>query len=112
MAVTCTPSGLLAHTPCLQCLSEKELLAGLVAVLADASGMSVETLMTSSACFTCMSKKEMLEALVSIFGDAFGTDVPTLIAQYKCLVCSNEKQLLAAALFLLCHGDITISANR
>jgi len=104
----CTPKSLLASNPCLACLSEKELLAALVAIFASTDenyATNLKLLMQDSACFTCMSKKQMLQALITVMGSKLlgQRTVAQVIAQYKCLVCSNEKTLQAALLYMLCH---------
>lgn len=107
-----TPSGLTGANPCLQCLSQKELLAALAGVMATGAGISMNSLIQSSKCFTCLSDKEMLQGLVSIVGQSVltgGATVSDVIEQMHCLVCASEKQLLAAILFLLTNGNITIS---
>lgn len=104
-AYECTPSSLLASTPCLKCLSEHELLAVLVGILAIQAGKDIPTVMDESACFRCMSKKEMLQALVSIFGNSLlGEEhsAQDVVDDYHCLVCATDKQLQAALLKLLC----------
>lgn len=111
----CTPSSLLDSTPCLKCLSEKELLAVLVGIFAASADKTVAQVMEDSACFTCLSKKEMLQALVTIMGNAMlgeGTTPSDIIANYHCLVCAPEQQLLAAALQLLCNFTITIRGQQ
>jgi hypothetical protein len=104
----CTPSSLIAAVPCLACLSDNEMLAVLVGILATAADVDQTTLLTSSACYTCLSKKQMLQALVTIAGsDLLGPEntPDTILEQVKCLrQCSNEKQLLAALLSLLCNN--------
>jgi len=108
-AFTCTPDSLLASTPCLTCLSSKQLLAAFLGVLAISDrtyGSDLAGLLKDSACFTCMSKKQMLQALVTITGSEVlgeGTTVPEVIDYIKCLDCASEKQLLAAILYLLCN---------
>ena len=105
-SLTCTPSALLAVDPCLGCLSEKELLAALVGVMATGYGITVPNTLKNSACFTCLSKKQMLQALVSIIGNELMTegDIGSLISSISCLECASEKQLLAALLYLICNN--------
>lgn len=110
-AYDCTPSSLLASTPCLKCLSEHELLAVLVGILALQANKTVATIMEESACFRCMSKKEMLQAIVTIAGNDFLGDANTaqdVIDEYHCLVCATDLQLRAALLKLLCDVQITL----
>ena len=112
-AYVCTPDSLLASNPCLACLSEKELWASLVGVMAMTLEETMPDVLKDSACFMCMSKKQMLQALVTIFGNVLlgeGTTAKDVIDEYHCLVCASEKQLQAAALYLLCHG-FTFSAE-
>lgn len=106
-----TPKGLIGANPCLQCLSEKELLAALAGVMATGASVSMDSLIQSSKCFNCLSKKEMLQGIISIVGQSVlvGHTVSEVIQDMHCLVCAPEKQLLAAILFLLTNGNITIS---
>ena len=115
-AYDCTPDSLLASTPCLACLSSKQMLAALLGIMAISDrtyGSDLAGLLKDSACFRCMSKKQMLQALVTIAGSDMlgeGTTVPEVIAYIKCLDCASEKQLFAAILYLLCH-TITFTAK-
>lgn len=108
--IACTPAGLIGDVPCLACLSEKELLMVLVAVLAIGDNYTLPTdtnkLLKDSACFTCLSDKQLFQALVravankyigSTFTEAEGQ------AAIKCLRCANEKQLKAAVVYLTCE---------
>lgn len=111
VAYVCTPSSLLASTPCLKCLSEHEMLAVLVGILAIQAGKDIPTVMEESACFRCMSKKEMLQAIVTIAGNELLGEVHTpseVVEQYHCLVCASDKELQAALLKLLCSLEFTI----
>lgn len=103
----CTPSSLLASSPCLGCLSETEMLATMVGIISLAVEKTIPAIMQGSACFGCMSKKDMLQALVTILGnDLIGENFTEqqILDQIKCVrQCSNEKQLLAALLYLLCN---------
>lgn len=101
----CTPSSLLDSVPCLKCLSEKELLAGILAIFLTELEEDVETVMADSSCFTCMSRKQMLQSLATILGNGIlGSDFEPgeLLERYKCLRCASDQQLLAAILYLLC----------
>lgn len=103
----CTPSSLLDSVPCLKCLSEKELQAVLVGILALALDKTFDEALEESACFTCMSEKQMLEAVVILMGNALlGEDATAadVVEQMHCLVCASRKQLLAAIVYLLCTG--------
>lgn len=103
----CTPSSLLASSPCLACLSEKQMLAAIVGINAIAMEQAVPDALRDSSCFMCLSKKEMLQALVTILGNQLlgeGTTGQELIDSTKCLQCASEKQLLAAILWQFCNG--------
>lgn len=107
----CTPSSLLASNPCLACLSEKDLLAALVAITATASrtyATDLPQLMQDSACFGCLTEKQMFQALVSVFGELLLQDqtVPEVIDNMKCLLCAPRHQLLAAFLYLMCTESL------
>lgn len=111
---TCTPSSLLDSVPCLKCLSEKELLAALVGILALSLDKTFDEAIAESACFTCMSDKQMLEALVILMGNSLlgeGSSAADVVEQMHCLVCASKKQLLAASLYLLCTG-FTFTADQ
>lgn len=106
-AFVCTPSSLLASVPCLQCYSEKELLAALVGILAQALDKTFDEALTEAACFNCMTDKQMLEGLVVVLGNwLLGERVTAaeVIEQIRCRNCTSRKQLLAAILYLLCSG--------
>jgi len=104
----CTPSSLLASYPCLACLSEHEMLAGLVGIAANASEKyyaNLELLLKDSACFTCMGKKDMFQAVLTMLGSEMVGAEPgamqAILDRTKCLLCANDQQLRAAFLFLI-----------
>ena len=108
IAYDCDPSSLLASNPCLACLSEKELLAVLVGIIATANGDTPAEVMEASKCFTCMSKKQMLQALATILGNNLlgeGHSPQEVIDEQHCLVCATEQQLLAALLYQICNDQ-------
>lgn len=108
-AYECTPSSLLASNPCVACLSEKEMLAVLVGILATYNEQTVAEVMSESACFTCMSRKQMLQALVTIMGNELLGQEHTpqeVIDNMHCLVCATDQQLYAALLYQLCNLEI------
>lgn len=114
VAFDCTPSSLLASSPCLKCLSEHEMLAVIVGILGLSAGKTNAEILSDSACFTCMSKKEMLQALVTKLGNDLLSDrytVQDIIDQYHCLLCANDTQLRAAIIQLLC-ADLTVSVTQ
>lgn len=101
----CTPSSLLASTPCLNCLSDKEMLAALLGILALNQDLLIADVLKDSACYTCMSKHQMLQAFVTIMGNSLlgeGDSPQTVVDNIRCLECASEKQLLAAILYLMC----------
>ena len=103
----CTPSSLLASTPCLACLSEKQMLSAIVGINAIAMTQAVPDALEASTCFMCMSKKQMLQALVTILGNQLlgeRNSAQEVIDATKCIECASEKQLLAAILWQLCNG--------
>lgn len=105
MAVTCTPSALVSHIPCLNCLSDKELLAVLLYIFVQANGHTVTQALTNGACFNCLGeKKQRLVALITVLSDYFlrGVSVPTMIEQMKCLECAPDSQITAALLSEIC----------
>ena len=111
VAYACTPSSLLKSEPCIKCLSEKELWAAIVAILAISAGQTAKTAMNNAACFNCMSEQQMLQGVVTILGNQLlgaGTSPATVLASMNCLVCASESRLKAAALKLLCD-TVTIT---
>lgn len=114
-AYVCTPSSLLASTPCLQCLSEHEYLAVIVGIMAISAGKTTAEAMTDSNCFACgMSRKQMLQAVVTILGNQLLGErysAQDVVDSYHCLVCATDTQLLAAILQMLCN-DITLSVSQ
>lgn len=113
VAFDCTPSSLLDSSPCLKCLSEKELLGVILAIIVSALGTTVAQALEDSKCFTCLSKKQMLQSLTTVLGnDLLGErySQDAILADLACLRCSNETQLRAAILYLLCN-DLTVSAQ-
>lgn len=108
-ALTCTPSGLANAIPCLQCLSEQELMDVLVFILASAAGYSLPTdtnkVMSDSACFTCLNDKQLMQAAITAIGYEYlerNFTEAEGAAAIKCLRCANPKQLKAAVVYLLC----------
>lgn len=102
----CTPSSLLASTPCLGCLSEKQMLSAIAGIFAVESEQTASELLEASACFMCLSKKQMLQALVTVLGNQLlgeGNDAQDVLDASACIECASEKQLLAAILFQLCN---------
>lgn len=105
MAITCTPADLLETYSCLQCLSEKELLAVLVLALSDNAGETVTETLENSACYTCLSDKQKVQAITAIFGDTFLSryTVTEIRENIKCLLCATPAQMKAALVYLLCQ---------
>lgn len=104
-AFTCTPASLIDSTPCLKCLSEKELLAALVALFAAQADKTVEEVTEESACYKCLSDKQLLQSLVTILGNTLlgeGETPSSVIEDYHCLVCLPEHDLKAALVRLIC----------
>lgn len=104
MALTCTPSELIAANPCFQCLSDKELYAVIAMAFATVNRKTISEALVDSACFTCMSKRQMLEALVTILANTYlsGMTIDQIKEQMKCLECASDSQLRAAALQQFC----------
>lgn len=115
LAYECNPKSLLESNPCIACLSEKEMLAVIVGILAIGASKTVAEVMADSACFACMSKKQMLHALVTILGsEVLGAEhTPAeVVEQMHCLVCVDEHKLLAAILQLICVNWQTLFCSR
>lgn len=101
----CTPSSLLASTPCLACISEKDMLAVIVGIVALNQAKTIAEVMEESVCFRCMSRKQMLQALVTILGSNLlgeGSGAGDVIDDIRCLQCESEHNLLAAILYQFC----------
>ena len=106
-AYTCTPSSLLNSAPCLSCLSEKQMLATLLAIITIYNEDEVRTVLEDSACLMCMSKKQMLQALVTIMGNNLLGETYSasdIADRVKCLECASQKQIMAAIL----HGSCNV----
>lgn len=97
---TWTPRTLVGDTPCLQCLSEKELLAILLYIFAYLNSHTITEALEGSPCFMCLSKKQQLHGLVDVLSEKFLSEVsvPTIIQEIKCLECAPEPQIIAALL--------------
>lgn len=107
VAYACTPSSLLASSPCLHCLSEKEMLGTILIILATKADTTAQAAIDDSACFTCMSRKQMLQGLVTILGSELLGQAETpaeTLTELACIRCANETQILAAILKLLCSN--------
>lgn len=109
-AYTCTPASLQAANPCLNCLSDKELLGVLVGILIQANDTTVKAALQKSACFTCLTRKQMKQGLVTIMNEGLGgaTTLSKAVAMLSSLRNVDETRLNATALYLLCQLRITI----
>ncbi len=110
----CEPGALLAENPCIACLSEKEMLAVIVAIMAITASKTIADVVSESACFTCMSRKQMLQALVTMIANDLldeRTSPQDVIDEMHCLVCATEQQLLAAIVKLYCD-NFNVSLNQ
>ena len=113
--MTCSPSELLAQTPCLRCLSQKELWAILLYLsiynFNEECRWQVEEKMTvakalkEGACWNCTTKTQRLQALVSLLANSFGEEItPAFVRnQIKCLECASETQIQAAVMYMFCQ---------
>lgn len=114
-AYDCTPSSLMASNPCTNCLSETQMIAAIVGVIAVATGETAAQVLDESACFNCLSDKQMLQAILTKFGnELLGEEhtVPEVIDSMKCLLCAPQQQLKAALLLQLCkYITLTIKAQ-
>lgn len=97
----------LNQTPCLTCLSEKELQAVLVYLLSTQTDYSLpddlRQLMQDSVCINCFSNKEKLQAVVAALADELVTDetIPEIRDAMKCLLCATPGQIQSAIIYLL-----------
>lgn len=102
--MTCTPASLIDTNPCLNCISEKELMAVLMYAFAHANDHTVAEALQNGACLTCLSKKQRLAAWVTIIANELLSDmtVPEIIEAIKCLECASDTQLQASLLAEAC----------
>lgn len=106
----CTVEGLLGLSPCVQCLSRKELYAVLVIILADVAGYNMpddlQDLLEDSACFRCPSDREKLQMIVSKFIHEYEENwenMDQVRDEIKCVLCIDEASLKGLLVHLLCH---------
>ena len=114
-AFVCTPVSLMQSVPCLQCLSDHELLAALLGILLESTGETVAEVMKASSCFTCLSKKQMKQAFVTLMGNNVlgeATSLQGVLKQMACLRCANDTQLYAAILYEFCKLSINTGDER
>lgn len=109
MAITCTPSELLKKYSCLQCLSQKELIALLAIILSTGTAYEndVPRLLRASACFGCLTDKQMLQGFTALLADTVlpaSVTVTQLREKIKCLLCADPKTVRAAVLYLICQN--------
>lgn len=105
---------MLDSVPCLACVSEHEMLAIMVGILALAMNKTVAEAMADGACFACMSRKQMMQALVVLMGNNLLGERNTaeeVIEMTHCLNCAPDHQLLAAILQMLCSITIAPTQN-
>lgn len=114
--VTCTPEGLIAENPCLNCLSVTDLKKALVFILDIIQAYynsstayfpnNFDGLLEDSACFNCMSDRQLLQSLVSILAnlaEAVSQETPDL-TELGCLNCSDDTHKINAMIvYLLCR---------
>ena len=113
MPINCaTPTDLVNASPCLNCLSQKQLLAVLVFLWKyrtfERDGTTIAEISDASACWNCTSTKQKLVGMVSLWADVIlgGEGDPTIDEikeDIKCLDCASESQLLGMLLYLVCY---------
>lgn len=115
MAIECTPAGLKAMYPCLQCLSESELRMAWLLIWMEFGGYDpsdLPELIANAECMTCLSETEKLRAKVAAFGELIFHDVAdlqTLINNAECIRCLKKGQVEAITLWLICDFLHTFS---
>ena len=113
--LTCSPSELLAATPCIQCLSKKQILTVLALSLCkivnenSRADCDPATLLSDGNCFPCMSDTQLLQALLALvlnYGiDSGYVEAGTgLIDDAACLLCLSDHQLKSIILKQFCEG--------
>ena len=106
----CTPNTLLNIYPCMECLTEKELFAVIVYILAYKAGYDLSEdlndLMSDSACQSCMTDKQMMEAVASMLAYWAGlqsTSMSEIRADVKCLLCAEPRKVKGLLVYLICQ---------
>lgn len=108
-AFTCTPSSLIASSPCVACYSKHEMIAALVAIIALALGKTANEIISESKCFQCMTEKQMLQSFVTVMGNNLlgdGTSIEDVADMVNCLKCKADRDLLAAFIYGACNLTI------
>lgn len=107
---TCTPQEISQEWPCLNCVSEEQLLQALFFVLAEMAGYDMPAdlnqLLDDAACFQCLSDRQKLQQTVAVFAkyavDAETIDTTDVLGQAACIRCLKPGQVKSAIPFLLC----------
>lgn len=108
-SVVCTKEGFVSENPCLSCLTKTELIAVIVAALAQLNGYNlttgVNTLMDDASCVKCLNEKQLLQAIATVAvekGMTPGTTIDQIRTKIKCLLCTDPKTLKSMVPYLLC----------
>lgn len=104
---------LLATMKCFQCLSQKEKLGVIVALLCsitsrDVTQCTANELAEASKCYTCLTDAQMLDAFLIILylyaKNVTGVDDMSeeeYREEIACLICASPKQLKAMMVYLI-----------
>ena len=107
--ITCTPAVLMDTYKCLKCLSDSELLALFVIILADQEGTytlpdDLDLLLKDAACFTCLGDRQLLQAGIAAMANDIEADatVPELREKIKCLLCAPPRVIKGLLAYITC----------
>lgn len=105
--------------PCVQCLSETELMLALLFLFADLEDYALGTpgelarLDKDAACFSCWSDKQKMQAIVS--GMALATDnfltEDSLAESLKCLRCLAPGKVKGMLTYLIVKSFVAFTAD-
>lgn len=100
----CTPEYVLNLSPCLDCLSESELMALLLYLWAwlNYDEADLPGLLNEAKCWDCMSDKQKLQAAIATMANAFHLNATTVADAVKCMPCAKPGQVKAAIVYSIC----------
>lgn len=113
--LTCDKT-LLTIYPCLQCLSEQELLTGLAVAWGSAAGMdltdmaNLNTALEGSACLECLSDSQLLQAELAILINYFGSNTsPVHTSSTSALSRQAQHRLRALIVYFMCQYFVPVT---
>lgn len=106
----CTPNTLMNIYPCMECLTEKELLAVIVYILTVKGNYDLsedlDQLMIDSACQACLTDKQMLQvitAMLAYWAGLQNSSMSDIRADVKCLLCAEPRKVKGLLVYLICQ---------